>query len=348
MAVVEDKAAQDWRSENEKAEDTPLALARRRARERGRGREAEAPDDIPARGWRDILWRVIYAIPEDRVLSTAGSVAFFAMLAIFPGLATVVSLYGLFADAASIGTHVALLDGVVPDGVLELVANELTRISANRSDTLGAAFVVSLLIAFWSANGGVAALFDALNVVYKEREKRSILRFYATTFLFTIGGVVFVLLAVSVVVVLPVMLSAFGAATQAERVVGYARWPVLLLAVMFALALIYRYGPSRRMAKWRWVSPGSVIAALAWVGVSMLFSWYVTSFDSYNRVYGSLGAGVGFVTWMWLSAVVVLIGGELNAEMEHQTARDTTEGSREKPLGARGAVVADTVGEAQG
>ena len=236
----------------------------------------------------------------------------------------------------------------MPEGVLELIGNELTRVASNRSDTLGAAFVISLLIAFWSANGGVAALFDALNVVYKEREKRSLLRFYGTTFLFTVGGLLFVLLAVATVVVRPAALAAFGAATQAERVVNYARWPVLLLAVMFALSLIYRYGPSRRVPKWRWVTWGSVVAALLWIAASMLFSWYVVSFDSYNRVYGSLGAGVGFVTWMWLSAVVVLIGGELNAEMEHQTARDTTEGPREKPLGARGAVVADTVGEAQG
>jgi membrane protein len=347
MAKVDAQAEQDWRSEVERTEEEPLVLARRRAREPGRGRLAEAPGEIPPRGWRDILWRVVWAVSEDRVLSTAGSVAFFALLSVFPALTTVVSLYGLFADAGTIHTHLSLLEGVVPEGVLQLLGQELTRVVTQGGNRLGIAFLVALAVALWSANSGVAALFDALNVVYKEREKRSLLRFYGTTFLFTLGGVLFVLSSIAAVVVLPVALGLFGAATLAERIIALARWPALLLAVMLALALLYRFGPSRRAAKWRWVSWGSVTAAVLWVVVSMLFSWYVASFDSYNRVYGSLGAGVGFVTWIWLSAVVVLVGAELNAETEHQTARDTT-GGRPKPLGARGAVVADTVGEAKG
>ena len=340
------ESAQDWRSEVESGDHAPIHLARSRAREEGRGREATTPSEIPARGWRDILVRVVWALPEDRVLSTAGGVAFFALLSVFPALATVVSLYGLFSDAASIPGHLALLDGLVPDGVLLLVAQELTRVASQRTDALGFAFTTGLAIALWSANSGVAALFDALNVVYREREKRSLLRFYATTFLFTLGGIVFMLSAVGAVVVLPVALGLLGMATQAERVVSILRWPLLLLAIMAALALVYRFGPSRRLAKWRWVSWGSAVAALLWIAASMLFSWYVASFDSYNRVYGSLGAGIGFVTWIWISAVIVLAGAELNAEMEHQTAMDTTRG-RPKPLGIRGAVVADTVGEAQ-
>lgn len=346
MAEADQKAEQDWRAEAERAEETPLAVARRRAHEPGRGREAASPEEIPARGWGDILWRFLYAVPEDRVLSTAGGVAFFSLLAFFPALATVVSLYGLFADAAVVYTHLRLLDGVVPDGVLDLLAAELQRVTSQRSNTLGIAFVIGLLIAFWSANSGVGALFDALNVVYKEREKRSLLRFYGTTFLFTLGFVLFIIIAVAGVVLLPAWLARFGVSTTAEVVLGIARWPVLLVTVMLGLGLLYRYGPSRKVAKWRWISWGSVMAALLWVAASMLFSWYVSSFDSYNRIYGSLGAGVGFVTWIWISAIVVLLGAELNAQIEHQTAKDTTEGWP-KPLGRRGAVVADTVGEAQ-
>jgi membrane protein len=146
--------------------------------------------------------------------------------------------------------------------------------------------------------------------------------------------------------VLPVVLKFIGAPFSAEIILSIARWPVLLLVVMFALALLYRFGPSRRKPRWQWVSYGSVGAALLWVAASMLFSWYVASFDSYNKTYGSLGAGVGFMVWIWLSVVIVLIGAELNAEMEHQTARDTTTG-REKPLGKRGATMADHVGAAQ-
>ena len=192
----------------------------------------------------------------------------------------------------------------------------------------------------------MGALFDALNVVYGERERRSIVRFYATTFLFTIGAVVFVVAAISGVVVLPIVLKFVGFPLPAEIVLSVARWPILLVVVVAALAVVYRFGPSRRKPQWTWVTAGSVAAAFLWIAASMLFSWYVASFDSYNRTYGSLGAGVGFMVWIWISVVIVLVGAELNAEMEHQTARDTTTGA-EKPLGERGATMADHVGEAQ-
>jgi membrane protein len=341
------EGAEDWRSDAEaKSEEGLRGIDLRRSRETGRGREATTPHEIPALGWKDVFWRVLWAIPADRVLSTSGGVAFFALLAIFPAIGTVVSLYGLFADARTVATHVTLLAGILPGGVLQLIADQVTRIASQSSDTLGLAFLIGLAIALWSANSGMAALFDALNVVYGEKEKRSILRFYGTTFLFTLGAIAFVLSAISGVIVLPILLKFFGSETTAEQLLAVARWPFLLLVVMFALACVYRWGPSRNDAKWRWVSWGSVVAALLWVAASMLFSWYVVNFDSYNRTYGSLGAGIGFMTWIWLSAVIVLLGGELNAEMEHQTAQDTTEG-RPKPLGTRGAHMADHVGAAQ-
>ena len=350
-ATEAEPAGEDWRSEviepDEEGREDPIAVARERAHEPGRGREARSPGEIPARGWRDILWRVVLAIPQDRVLSTAGGVAFFTLLAFFPALATLVSIYGLIADASSIGTHLSLLAGILPGDALTLIGDQMTRIATSSTDTLGAAFLIGLLTAMWSANSGVAALFDALNVVYKEREERTLLRFYGTTFLFTLGAVAFVLCAIGGVVVLPLALAFVGASTSAERLLTLLRWPVLLVVVVLGLALVYRYGPSRRDAKWRWVTPGSIAAAGLWIATSMLFSWYVASFDSYNRTYGSLGAGVGFMTWIWLSIVVVLIGAELNAEMEHQTARDSTHGHREKPLGRRGAVMADRVGAAR-
>jgi membrane protein len=199
------------------------------------------------------------------------------------------------------------------------------------------------VIALWSANSGVAALFDALNVVYGEKERRTLLRFYGTTFLFTLAAIAFVLAAVSGVIVLPILLKFFGSSTTAEQLLAILRWPILLCGMMIGLACIYRFGPSRTDAKWRWVTWGSAVASILWIAASMLFSWYVANFDSYNRTYGSLGAGIGFMTWIWLSAVIVLVGGELNAEMEHQTAQDTTEGEP-KPLGVRGANMADHVG----
>jgi membrane protein len=344
-AVTKAEEGDDWRSEVGERSDPGLSADLGRAREPGRGREAETPEQIPARGWQDILWRMLWSIAADRILSTSGGVAFFALLAVFPGIAAIVSLYGLFADASTIGGHLTLLSGILPGGVLALIGDQITLIARQGNETLGAAFAAGLLVALISANSGVAALFDALNVVYDEKEKRSLVRFYATTFLFTLAGIAFVIMAISAVVVLPLVLKFVGSATTTERLVGILRWPILLVTLVVSLAFVYRYGPSRRDARWRWVTWGSIVAALLWIAASMLFSWYVATFDSYNKTYGSLGAGVGFMIWLWISAVIVLLGGELNAEMEHQTARDTTQGAP-KPLGSRGAMMADHVGKA--
>ena len=342
--MTDDEPAENWRAHvGEPDEHKSIDLAR--AREPGRGRDANTPEQIPPLGWRDILWRVIWSMSENRILSTAGGVAFFALLAIFPGIGAIVSLYGIFADASTISGHIALLGGILPFGVLEVIAQQIRLVAGQQNDTLGAAFVVGLLIAIVSANSGMAALFDALNVVYNEREKRSVVQLYVTTFLFTLAGILFVILALIGLVIVPLALKFIGFAAATEALISILRWPALLVTVGASLAFLYRYGPSRRDAKWRWVTWGSIGAALLWIAASMLFSWYVATFDSYNRVYGSLGAGIGFMVWLWISAVIVLLGGEVNAEMEHQTARDTTEGNP-KPLGLRGATMADHVGKA--
>ena len=345
---MDDAEAEDWRARVGEEPDTEgSATDRARARETGRGRGARTPEEIPPRGWWDILVRVFWAVSEDRVLSTAGSVAFFTLLAAFPGIAAIVSLYGLFSDAGTIGSHLTLLSGFLPAGVIGLVGVQVKLVADQGNDTLGGAFLISLALALYSTNSGVVALFDALNVVYNERESRGPVRLYATTFAFTLGLVAFIVLALAGVVALPIAFHFLDASSSAEGLLAVARWPILLVTITLSLAIVYRYGPSRTGARWRWVTWGSAVAALIWIAASMLFSWYVATFDSYNRIYGSLGAGVGFMVWLWLSAVIVLIGGELNAEMEHQTARDTTAGG-DKPLGRRGAVMADHVGKAQG
>jgi membrane protein len=343
---IEDLSGEDWRSKAQgkgaRHDEDPVAVSLERARERGRGREAGAPEAITPLGWRDILWRALKGILEDRILYTAGGVAFFTLLAIFPGIATIVSVYGLVADVSTIREHLTLLVSIVPDGAITLIGNQMAH--AGQGGTLSLVFFI---VALWSANSGVVALFDAFNVIYKEKERRSLLRLYGMTLLFTLAGIAFWLAAIGAVIVVPLLLAFIGMSTPAERFLLIVRWPVLLIVVIPWLAALYRYGPSRRSAKWRWVTWGSAVAAVLWILTSMLFSWYVASFESYNRLYGSLGAGVGFMVWIWLSVVVILIGAELNAEMEHQTARDTTEGV-EKPLGMRGAIVADSVGPAQG
>ena len=342
----EDKEGQDWRARvGEPDSDRSTDLTR--AREPGRGRDADTPREIPPRGWRDILIRVFWAISANRVLSTAGSVAFFTLLAAFPAIAAIVSLYGLFADATTIANHLTLLSGLLPADVIALVGEQVKSVAQKSNNTLGGAFLVSLGLALYSANSGIVALFDALNVVYDEKERRGPIRLYSTTFVFTLGGIVFTIFSLTGVVALPLIFRFVGLPTATEDLLSIARWPVMLVTITLSLAVVYRYGPCRNVARWRWVTWGSAFAALLWIAASMLFSWYVATFDSYNRVYGSLGAVVGFMVWLWISATIVLVGGELNAEMEHQTARDTTEGGT-KPLGARGAMKADHVGKAHG
>jgi membrane protein len=323
----------------------PPTLQQRRAVERGRGRRAHMPHHIPWRGWKDILFRTYNEIQDDRLLALAAGVAFYSLIALFPAIAAGVSSYALFADAATISKHLAVAADIVPGGALDILRDEITRIAAKSDGRLTFGFLLGLGIALWSANAGMKAIFDALNIIYDEEEKRSLVWLNVVSLFFTICAIVGAGLAVTLVVVFPLLLAAFGVTSFDHPFVAYLRWPVLFALIILALGVLYRYGPSRRLAKWRWISVGSVFAALAWLLVSALFSWYLGNFANYNATYGALGAVVGLMMWMWLSTIVVLVGAELNSEIEHQTARDSTVG-REKPLGTRGAVMADTVGAA--
>lgn len=330
-----------------RASDEPQALQAERAMEPGRGRQAATPMRIPWRGWKDILRRTYAEISADRLLLIAAGVVFYAMLAVVPAITALVSLYGLFAKASSINTHLGFIAGLLPGGAYELISEQIVRIAANSDGKLTFAFAIGLGIAMWSANAGMKAIFDALNIVYDEDEKRSFIKLNLISLSFTLGAVVVLLLAIASVVVVPLVLAYLGFA--AEQQAGFfplLRWPVLFVVVMFGLSLLYRFGPSRRNAQWRWVSVGSVFASFAWLAISVAFSWYLSKFADYNATYGSLGAVIGLMMWLWLSNTVILVGAELNAEIEHQTARDSTVGHA-KPLGARGAVMADTVGAAQ-
>lgn len=316
-------------------------------RDDGRGRQAEKPTEIPAKGWKDILWRVYERVQHDRVMLVAAGVTFYALLALFPAITALVSIYGLFADPVTLQEHLNMLAGFLPSGALDIIGEQVKRIASKGAGTLSISFIVSLVIALWSANAGMKSIFDALNIVYEESEKRSFIVLNAISLMFTLGAILFLLVAVGAVVILPIFLGYLGLGSSAEMLVSILRWPALLAGIIFGLALIYRYGPSRDNAKWRWITPGSIVASILWLAASMLFSWYVANFGSYNETYGSLGAVIGFMTWIWISTIIVLVGTEINAEMEHQTAKDTTEGPRQ-PLGTRGARMADTVGEAKG
>ncbi len=315
----------------------------KRVRDDGRGRMASTPSEIPKKGWKDILWRVYRNVPEHRIVSIAAGVAFYVLLAIFPAIAALVALYGLFADPSTISRDLDGLSGILPGGATDVIGEQLGRLTAQPNGTLGLAFLAGLAVSLWSANAGMKALVDALNIVYGEKEKRSFIKLNAVSLLFTVGALIFMLLALGAIAILPLAMNHLGLAAATQWFVRLGKWPVLFVLVALIMAVIYRYGPSREQAQWRWISWGSALAAVAWLIMSLLFSWYAARFGSFNRTYGSLGAVAGFMTWIWLSSIVILLGAELDAEMEHQTARDTTTGPPE-PMGRRGAWVADTIG----
>ncbi len=259
-----------------------------------------------------------------------------------PAITALVSLFGLVADPKTIGNQLDALSGVIPSGGMEILSEQVHRLVASPSSGLGIGLVVGLATALWSSNAATKAMFSSLNDVYGEEETRSFLRLTGVTLAFTIGGILTMILGLGLVVVLPVIFKAMGLDTTFSTVVTYARVPVMLALIIVALALMFRYGPSRQPPRWRWVTWGGVFGAVAWVAVSVGFSWYVAHFGSYNKTYGSLGAIVGFMTWIWISTTVLLLGAQLNAEMEVQTRRDTTTGAPQ-PLGRRGADAADTV-----
>jgi membrane protein len=324
--------------------DEPHGLQLTQAGEPGRGRHAQAPRQIPWKGWKDIFWRTYRQIGEDRLLAVAAGVVFYGLFAVFPAVTALVSLYGLFTSPAAISDQLVLLSGILPDSAVEILREQIGRLTAN-SSKLGLGFIFGLAVALWSANSGMKAILDALNVVYEEKEKRGFIKLNLISLAFTLAGIGVLLLALGTVVVLPIALNYLGLHDATDLLLRFARWPLLIVIIIFGLAVLYRYGPSRREPRWQWISVGSFFAAVAWLVSSALLSWYLASFAHYDATYGSLGAAIGLMMWMWISSIVILFGAQLNSEIEHQTARDSTmPGS--KRLGARGADMADTVGKA--
>lgn len=314
-------------------------------REEGRGRSARRVREIPLAGWKDILWRVKGEITDDRISLVAAGVTFYLLLAIFPALAALVSVYGLFANPENIQQHVAALSGVLPSGAVDILRSQLERLAQQGGTALGVTFFFGLAVALWSANKGVKGLFEAMNVAYDEEEKRGFIMLNLITLGFTLGAIMVAILFMVAVAVVPVVVKALGLGQWLEWVISLVRWPILLVVGAVAVALLNRYGPSRSRARWRWLTWGSGLTVLVWIAASIAFSWYLSNFADYNATYGSLGAAIGFLMWLWISVFVLLAGAELNSEIEHQTAEDSTVG-HDRPLGQRGALMADTVGAA--
>ncbi len=308
---------------------------------RGGGATAVRPTEIPASGWLGIAKRTWAEIGTDRVLAVAAGVTFYALLALFPAITALVSLYGLVADPATIVEHLAAIERFLPAGAADILRDQITRIAEGGETRLSLAFGISVALAIWSANAGVKAIFDALNVAYGETEKRGFIKLNLTSLAFTLAIILFVLLAIGATAVVPVLLDWLPLGNAVQWLISIGRWPLLVVVLMLGLAVLYRFGPSRDEAQWAWVSPGAIVASVGWLVGSLLFSWYVANFEDYNKTYGALGALIGLLTWMWLSATIVLVGAEFNSETERQTLRDTTKGPP-KPIGLRGADAADS------
>lgn len=292
-----------------------------------RQQQTSAPPRHSGPGWKNLALRIFYGISEDRILLIAAGVTFYSILALFPGIAAIISIYGLFSDPSHIVSSLNVLSGVAPGGAVDVLREQLVRLANQDRAALGFGFAISLIIALWSANAGVSALFQALTAVYEEKEERSLVKFYAMTLAFTLGGVVLVLLSLAILIGLPLVLHYVPHSGAMGTILKLSRWPILFVLIALALSVIYRYGPSRSAPRWHLLTWGSAFAAIGWLVASALFSWYVANFGSYNKTYGSLGAIIGFMTWMWVSTVVVLVGAKLDAEIERPTTPAKVAGS---------------------
>lgn len=340
----ERERAEREQADRERAEREHAAretAERERAR---RGRDATIPEQIPRRGWWDILRRTLAETSRDNLGLVAAGVAFYSLLALPPALAAAIALWGLLADPQTVQSQMLQLAAVLPPEAATIFRDQLQAVAARSQEELSWTALGALLFSLWSARLAVGALMGGLNVVYEERERRGFLRFATTavalTLLLLVGG----LLVVTLLAVVPAGLAFAGLAAFTEALVGAARWVLLLALVTAGLAVLYRLGPSRRHARWQWVSWGAGVATVLWLAASAGFSAFVANFATYGETYGAIAGVVVLLMWLWVSAYVALFGAELNAEMEHQTARDTTVGP-ERALGERGAWVADHVAD---
>ena len=308
------------------------------------GREAERPSEIPARGWFAVLKRVKAEVKDDNVSLLAAGVAFYAMLALFPAIIALVTIYGMVADPAEVESQVGEFAKSLPSGADQLITQQLENVVNAGQQALSIGLALSLLAVLWSVSSGVQGLVKSLNLIYDERETRGFVKLRGLSLLLTLGAIVVVVVALVLITVFPGVIEDLGLGQAGELAASIARWVVLALLVLVALAVVYRFAPDRTNPRWRWLSWGAVVALVLWLLGSVGFSFYVDNFGKYNQTYGALAAVIILLLWLYLSAFAVLLGAEFNAETERQTARDTTTGP-ERPLGQRDAEVADTVGE---
>ncbi|KQB96051.1 ribonuclease BN [Loktanella sp. 1ANDIMAR09] len=311
-----------------------------------RGRHADSPTEIPAKGWKDIAFRLKDEIGEDRVGLIAAGVAFYGLLALFPAITALLAIGGLLVEPSQIINQLSALSGIVPEAAMNIITEQATKVAGSREGGLGLAAVFGIGLAIYSASKGMGSLMDGMNVAYDETEERGFIRLKLETLGLTLFLIFGLLVAVAAMITIPVLLNIlnFGAFTETAATVIIV---ALILALsMLGLAVLYRYGPSRDAPEFKWVSPGAIAACIIWLIGSAGFAFYVANFGAYNESFGALGGVVVLLMWLWISAFIVMLGAELNAEMEAQTKYDTTV-SRDQAIGNRDAAKADRLGQPQ-
>jgi membrane protein len=308
------------------------------------GRRAENPGQIPWPGWKAVIRRTAREAISDRVSLVSAGCAFWATLALFPAITMLIFIYGLVFDPATVEPQLQVIARFVPPSAFTLISDRVHQLVSQQQGTLGVGLLISTAVALWSSATGTKALLSALNMAYEEEEQRSFLRFQFVAFAMTLCAILGAVLAIAILVFLPAVISFLGLSAHGKLLLRLGGIAVLLIFVLLSLSVLYRFGPSRRHARWHWITPGSLLATLLWLAASVLFTLYVTDLANYDATYGPLGTVVGVMMWFWVTIYAVMLGAELNSELELQTARDSTEGPP-KPMGKRGAFVADHVAE---
>lgn len=305
-----------------------------------RGHQARTPTEIPLLGWWDISKRVYTSLSQDNLSFVAAGVAFYALLAIFPALAALVSTYAYFASPADISELLSRFVTLLPQSSRDIILEQVSQVTEKSQTQLSVSAIGTLLLAVWSSSKGCQALITACNITYHQHNKRQFFKALFVRFVFSFGAIVVAVIALLIIGILPIVLNLVGLNAHIDTLIQLISWPILAITFNFALALLYRYAPHRSPAKWCWVTPGSLIAMFFWIIASLGFSYYVSQFSSYNETYGSIGGVVIMLMWLYISAYIIIFGAAVNACTEQQTMHDSTIGPA-KDAGERGAFVAD-------
>lgn len=311
-----------------------------------KGRHATKPRRIPWKGLKEVALRVKEQLKKDHIQVISAGVAFYFFLAIFPAIAALISVYGIITDPVQVQQQMTQAAAFLPEEAYNLLSDTLNRITSKSSGTLGWSLVFSILLSLWSANKGTSALFEGINVAYDELDERGLIKKYALTLLFTFIGIVVGIIALAIVVGYPALVGSLNLPEPWHTIIELVRWLLLAGLIIVVLTMIYKFAPDRDNPEFRWASWGSVVATVLWLLGSLLFTLYVNQFGNFDATYGSVAAVIILMLWFFLTAFIILLGAEINSELEHQTAYDSTTGPDE-PMGQRGAWHADHVADSE-